>query len=78
MVPLLERGREALRLKYAHLPRGDARRPIGLTVDVVTEEDFLANASLTLRYICTNLTQVRIICSYGDLCVRIEHLPGKR
>lgn len=75
MLPLLERGTEALRLKFANVPLAD--RPIGLTVDVVTEFDFIRYPALVLAHVCRNGTSTHILCASGVLCSLLERLSGK-
>lgn len=76
MVPLLERGTEALRAKLATMPsKYDARAAIG--IDVVTEEDFATEARLILRHVVHHGTPTHILCSNGSLCALLERLAPK-
>ncbi len=73
IMPLLERGSEALKTRYASIPKKD--RPIGLSIAVVTEEDFVRNSRLILRHVCASGTSTHILCESGVLCLLIERLP---
>lgn len=81
MVPLLERGDEALRAHIASLPASAG--PVlgsGLGVlHVVTEEDFAANAMLCLRFVTSEAARkpMHILCANGALCALLEQLSAR-
>jgi len=75
MMPLFERGREALRLKLCELPARD--RPIGgMNIDVVTYDDFVTQAALILRHVVVNGAATHILCQDGSLVALIERRIG--
>lgn len=50
MVPLLERGTDELREQYAKLPARDRLQATRDTLSVVTQEDYVAQPLLCLRF----------------------------
>lgn len=75
MLPLIERGRDALRTYIATLPP-DAQplggpRSVGSSIDVVTHADFVANPALCLRYVVQNSAPTHVLCEDGALCALI-------
>jgi hypothetical protein len=76
MIPLLERGTEALRAKFAHLAKED--RPIGLSVEVVLEADFVAYPALVLQHVCKNVPACHVLCADDSFCLLIGRYPGSR
>lgn len=81
MVPLLERGDEALRAHIASLPASSG--PIvgtGIGVlYVVTEEDFAAHALLCLRFVTSEAARkpMHILCANGAICALLEQLSAR-
>lgn len=77
MLPLLDRGREALHAHLASLPAVARPMVVGNSLSVVTEADYVANAILLLRHVCRNGAPTHILCTDGHLCALLEHLPEK-
>ncbi len=71
MQPLLERGRQALRLYIASLAK--KRWPIGGpdsvrgSIDIVTHADFVLNAALCLRHVVNNSAPTHILSPAGAI-----------
>jgi len=79
MLPLLERGREALRTYIRALPDGEGpiggARSIGRSIDIVTHDDFCKHAALVMRHVIHNRSPTHILCADGALCALIESRP---
>ena len=76
MTLLLRRGTAALRETLADTPKH--KRPIGLSIHVVTEDDFAEHADTILQYVVGDGIPTHVICLNGALCARIERLTGRR
>ncbi len=81
MVPLLHRGREALRRHIAALPV--EAQPMGGTeaarsVFVVTAEDFARHPLLCLRHAVVNGAPTHILCEGGELCALLARHRKRR
>lgn len=74
MVPLLERGEEALRRELATRPAQS--RPQG-SVDLVTQSDFAQHAILCLRHVQRNAPSLHILCDDGASVALLQCLTGK-
>lgn len=73
MLPLLERGREALLVYIRSRNIEERRRQVLLstatTISVVTHADYVANAALCLRHVEHNGVSTHILNENGALCV---------
>ena len=83
MRPLIQRGIEAMKRQTSMLP--PHQRPIGLTsaLCVVTEADFVKNASLCLRHVIRNNRTLYVLCKEDvELCAMMTrhrtHKGGHR
>lgn len=75
MVPILQRGTAALRALFAGVPLEN--RPIGLSINVVTEADFVAYPKLVLHHVCINALSCHVLCADGTICSLLERLNKK-
>lgn len=73
MVPLFERGREALRQYVLTLRPGD-RPALAQQMEVVTYEDFVKETELVFRHCVHNGATVHVLCESGALCLLLEKL----
>ena len=81
MMPLLDRGREALRAYTNAQPfADDIRRKMVLsaldTIHVVTHQDFVESAALVLRHVVKNGTPTHILLENGSLVAVVERRIG--
>ena len=76
MAPLIERGRAAMTAYELALSPRD-RLVLPITVDVVTEADFVASPLLCLHHAVRNGQATHILSPDGTIAALIERFAGK-